>query len=115
MVFCIFLFQILCNIDYLCFICLIIVIITVIVFVYRLYGGCLQLIQYTPKTKHLSRVYNVAVVLWLKYMVYVMGIPVLDVLYLYTSPFRRGAQCPMWLFSTVRSNHVFKVGWSGTF
>jgi len=112
MVFCIFRFQILCNIDYLCLICLIII---VIVFEYHLYGGCLQLIRYTPKTNHVSRVYNVTIVLWLQYMVHVMLIPMLDVFCLYTIPFRIRAHCPIRLFSAVPSSRVFHVRWSGTF
>jgi len=50
-----------------------------------------------------------------RYMVHVMLIPMLDVLYLCTSPFRIREQCPIWLFSAVPSSRVFQVRWSSTF
>ena len=99
--------------------CLIIIIIIIIVVVvvlgYHFYGRCLQLIQYTTKTNHVFMVHNVAVVLWLQCMVHFMHIPMSDVLYLYSSPPRIRAQCPIRLFSAVPSSPVFQVLWSGTF
>jgi hypothetical protein len=41
--------------------------------------------NYTPETNRVSRVYSVAAVLWLQYMVPVMLFPVLNVLYFYIS------------------------------
>ena len=41
------------------------------------------------ETNYVSRVYNAAAILWLQFMVNVMLVPMINVLYLYTSTFRR--------------------------
>jgi hypothetical protein len=53
------------------------------------------------ETNHVSRVYCVAAVLWLKYMVPVMLFPMLNILFFYISTFHSSVQCPIWLFSVV--------------
>jgi hypothetical protein len=50
-----------------------------------------------PETNHVSRVYNVAAILWLQFMVQVMLSLVLNVLYFYVSAFQC-LQCPIWFF-----------------
>ena len=44
--------------------------------------------NYTPETNHVSKVYNIAVALCLRYMVRVMLYTVINVLYIYTNSFR---------------------------
>ena len=44
--------------------------------------------SHIPETNNISRVYNVAVVLWLQCMVHVMLFLLLNVLYFYISTFR---------------------------
>jgi len=41
------------------------------------------------ETNYVSRVYNVAAILWLQFMVNVMLVPMIIALYLYISTFRR--------------------------
>ena len=43
---------------------------------------------YIPETNHVSRVYSVAAILWLRFLVHVMLCPMLNVLYVHISTFR---------------------------
>ena len=43
----------------------------------------LGIYNYIPETKNVSRVYSVAAILWLQFMVHVMQFPMINVLYFY--------------------------------
>ena len=47
--------------------------------------------NYIPETNHASRAYSFAAILYLKFMLYVMSFPMLNVLYFYISTF--GGKC----------------------
>jgi hypothetical protein len=57
--------------------------------------------NYTIETNHVSRVHNVAAILWLPFMVQVMLFPMINVLYLYATTIRIFVLYQMWLFSVV--------------
>jgi hypothetical protein len=44
--------------------------------------------NYIPETNHVSKVWSVAAILWLQFMVHVMQFPMTNVLYLYISTSR---------------------------
>jgi len=52
----------------------IIIIIIIIIFVINFMHG---IYNYTPETNHISRVYSVAVILYLQFVLYVMLVPML--------------------------------------
>jgi len=70
--------------------------------------------NYTIKTNHVSRVHNVAAILWLQFMVHVMLFPIKR-LALYVSNIRIFVQYQIWLFSVVPWCRVLQVRFSGTF
>jgi hypothetical protein len=54
--------------------------------------------SYVPDVNHVSKVYSVAGILQLQFMVHVTLLPMLNVLlYFYMSTFRIIVQCPIWL------------------
>ena len=44
--------------------------------------------SYIHKTNHVSRVYNVAAMMWLEFVVHVMLVSMINILYFYVSTFR---------------------------
>jgi hypothetical protein len=67
-------------------------------------------LQPIPETNHVSRVYNVAAVLQLQFMVHVMLFPTINVLYFYISSFRSKCAVPsvaVFLISCLRAFFVY--------
>ena len=50
--------------------------------------------NYIPETNHVSRLYNVAAILWLQFMAHVIILPTLNVVYFYISTFRSVCAVP---------------------
>jgi hypothetical protein len=63
--------------------------------------------NYIPATDHICRLYSVATVLQLQFMVYVTLLPMLNVLYFYSGSFRSIVRCPMWVLSCSFFNSCF--------
>jgi hypothetical protein len=58
--------------------------------------------NYIPETNHVSMVYSVAAVLYLKFMLHIMLFPMLNMFFTFTSALPAvSVQCPIWLFSAV--------------
>jgi hypothetical protein len=74
----------------------------IVIIVIIIIGYLIFIYNYPREIYHISRVYDVAAILWLQFMVglHVMLFPLTNVLYFYISSFR-SVQCPRWLFSRV--------------
>ena len=64
--------------------------------------------NYIPETKHVSRVYSVAAVLYLQFVLYVMLFCTLNMFCTFTiALYVVCVQCPVWLFSVLPSFSAF--------